>query len=110
MTTLVSGEDEQVGLAGEGSGLSAEVEGVLVLNADVVASLGPLVSLLVEEARMVGKPVGLVEVGRLLGPALMVGFEPDGPLAGVLAGEQAWKSGGPDVGVFSSLWHDTAPW
>ena len=36
-----------------------------------------------------GQPLGLVEVRGRLGPVLVVGLEPDGPLAGVLAGEQA---------------------
>ena len=48
-------ENEQVGLAGEDGGLSAESEGVLVLEAYVVAAVGPLVSLLVEQGGMAGK-------------------------------------------------------
>ena len=47
---------------------------------------------------MPGEPVGLVEVGWLLGPILVVGFEPDGPLAGPFAGEETGQPGGPDVG------------
>ena len=55
-------EDEQVRLAGEDGGLSAESESVLVLEAYVVAAVGPLVSLLVEQGGMPREPVGLVEV------------------------------------------------
>ena len=80
-------ENEQVGLAGEGGGLPAEAEGVLVLEADVVAAVGPLVSLLVEQGGMPGEPVGLVEVGGRFSLALVMGFEPDGPFARVLAGQ-----------------------
>ena len=56
-------EDEQVRLASEDGGLSAESESVLVLEAYVVAAVGPLVSLLVEQGGMLREPVGLVEVG-----------------------------------------------
>ena len=35
------------------------------------------------------------------GPVLMVGLEPNGPLARVLAGQQPGQPGGPDVGGFS---------
>ena len=35
------------------------------------------------------------------GPVLMVGLEPNGPLARVLAGQQLGRPGGPDVGGFS---------
>ena len=59
--------------------MPAEAEGVLILEADVVTAMGPLVSLLVEQSGMPGKPVGLVEVGRFTVPALVMGFEPDGP-------------------------------
>ena len=83
--------------------MPAEAEGVLVLEADVVTAMGPLVSLLVEQSGMPGKPVGLVEVGRFTVPALVMGFEPDGSFAGVLAGQQPGQPGGPDVGVFAAL-------
>ena len=81
-------EDEQVRLAREDGGLSAESESVLVLEAYVVAAVGPLVSLLVEQGGMLREPVGLVEVGRFTVPALVMGFEPDGPFAGSLAGQE----------------------
>ena len=66
-------ENEQVGLAGEGGGLTSESEGVLVLEADLVTAAGPLVSLLVEQGGMPCEPVGLVEVGRFTVPALVMG-------------------------------------
>ena len=66
-------EHQQVGLAGEGGGLTAESESVLVLEAYVVAAVGPLVSLLVEQGGMPREPVGLVEVGRFTVPALVMG-------------------------------------
>ena len=37
------------------------------------------------------------------GPVLVMGLEPDGPLARVLAGQQPGQPGGPDVGVFAAL-------
>ena len=103
-------ENEQVRLAGEGGGVTAELEGVLAFEADVVAAPGPLVSLLVEQFGMAGEPVSLVEVGRLTVLALVTGFEPDGPFAEAFPGQEAGEPGGPDVGEVSSLRHDTAPW
>ena len=81
-------EDEQVRLAGEVGGLTAEAESVLVLEADLVTAVRPPVSLLVDQSGMAGKPVGLVEVGRFTVPALVMGFEPDGPFAGSFAGQE----------------------
>ena len=83
-------EDEQVRLAGEDGGVASELQGVLVLDADLLAVLDPPVSVFVQERSMVGKPVGLVEVGGLTVPALVPRFEPDGPFAGSFADEQAW--------------------
>ena len=37
---------------------------------------------------MVDEPLDVVDVRRLAVPALMMGFEPRGPLAGDLAGEE----------------------
>ena len=85
---MVLVEYQQVGLAGEDGGLAAEAEGVLSLNAGFVTAMGPQVSLLVEKSGMLGKPVGLVEVGRFTVRALVMGFEPDGPIAGSFAGEE----------------------
>ena len=59
---------------------------------------------------MVEQPLGLVKVRWLAGPVLVMGLELDRPFAGALAGDETWKPGGPDVGVVSSLRHDTAPW
>ena len=47
---------------------------------------------------MVQPPLGLVELGRGSGPVLVMGLEPDGPFARVLAGQQPGQPGGPDVG------------
>ena len=66
-------KDEEVRLAGEGGGVSAEAECVLRLDADVVSALEPLVAVLVEQLGMAGEPVGLVAVGRLTGPRLVMG-------------------------------------
>ena len=52
---------------------------------------------------MVQHPLGLVELGRGSGPVLVVGLEPDGPFAGILAGQQPGQPGGSDVGVFAAL-------
>ena len=54
---------------------------------------------------MVQPPLGLVELGRGSGPVLVMGLEPDGPFARVLAGQQPGQPGGPDVGGFSRDGH-----
>ena len=46
---------------------------------------------------MVQQPFGLVEVRGWFGPVLVVSLEPDGPLAGSFAGEEAGEPGCPDV-------------
>ena len=56
---------------------------------------------LVQEGSAVQQPPGLVEVRWTAAPVLVIGFELNGPLAGVLAGQEAGKPGGPDVGKFS---------
>ena len=91
-------QDQEIRLAGEDGDVAAEAETVLVLDADVVAALEPEVALLVEQDGVVGQPLGLIEVGGGLCPTLVVGFEPGGPLAAALAGEQAGQPSGPDVG------------
>ncbi len=58
---VVSAQDQEVRLAGEGGGMSAEAEGVLVLDADLVAALDTELVMLVEGSRVAGKPIGLVE-------------------------------------------------
>ena len=98
-------ENQQVGFIGEGGGVAAEAEGVLDLYADVVAALYPEVSLLVEWGGVQAEPLGLIEVAGLPGSDLVVGPEPEGPLAGVLAGERPWHPSGPSVGVFSLQRH-----
>ncbi len=54
---------------------------------------------------MVEHPLRLIEVGRDLGPVLVVGFEPDSPLAGVFAGEQLGQPRCPDVWELSCDGH-----
>ena len=54
---------------------------------------------------MVQPPLGLVELGRGSGPVLVMGLEPDGPFARVLAGQQPGQLGGPDVRRFSRDGH-----
>ena len=49
---VVSAQDQEVRLAGEGGGMSAEAEGVLVLDADLVAALDPELVMLVEGSRV----------------------------------------------------------
>ena len=52
---------------------------------------------------MVQHPLGLVELGRASGPVLVVGLEPDGPFAGILARQETGQPGGAEVGVFAAL-------
>ena len=96
-------------LAGQCGGFAAQPEGVLALDEDVVAVIFPFLPLLVQERRVAHQPLGLIEVRGLAGPFDVVGLEPDGPFAGVLAGEETGQPGGPDVGVIASLRHVTAP-
>ena len=49
---VVSAQDQEVRLAGEGGGMSAEAEGVLVLDADLVAAPDPELVMLVEGSRV----------------------------------------------------------
>ena len=49
------------------------------------------------------EPLGMVEFGRGPGPSVVVGIEPAGPFARVLAGQQPGQPGGAEVGVFAAL-------
>ena len=80
-----SGDD--VRSAGEGCGSAAEFKPVLSLDVDVVAADGPVGDAFVEQRGVVEHPLGLVEIGWDTFPTLVMCLEPDGPLAGVLAGE-----------------------
>ena len=62
----------------------------------------PFLPLLVQQRRVAHQPSGLVEVGGLAGPFDVVGLEPNTPLVGVLAGEEVWEPGGPDVRVLAT--------
>lgn len=81
--------DDQVGSAGEGGCAAAKLEAVLGFDVNVVAVFFPLGFLLVQVGGVVEQPLGLVKVTGLSGPTLVVGLEPDGLLAGVLAGQEA---------------------
>ena len=78
-------EHNEVGTAGQRGGLPAQPEGVLAFDENGAGVGFPLDLLLVEQRRVAHQPCGLVEVGRYPLPVLVVGLEPDGPLAGVLA-------------------------
>ena len=79
---------DQVGLARQHRCSAAELEAVLSLDVHIKATMLPVCFSLVEERGVVQPPLGLVELGRGSGPVLVMGLEPDGPLAGVLAGQQ----------------------
>ena len=79
---------DQVRLAGNGGGSAVEPEEVLVLRGDFVADLLEAVSFLVDQGGVLERPRGGVEVGWRFGPVLVMGAEPVGPLAGILAGEE----------------------
>ena len=96
---------DQVGLARQRCRPAVEFEAVLSFDVHIKATVLPVCFSLVEERGVVQHPLRLIEVGRDLGPVLLVGLEPDGPLAGVLAGQQPGQPGGPDVGGFSRDGH-----
>ena len=101
---------DQFGLAGQGGDAASEPEGVLALDANFLGFGFPLGFLLVEQGGVVQQPFGLVEVRGWLGPVLVVSLEPDGPLAGAFAGEDAGQPGGSDVGIDTLFGHITALW
>ena len=84
--------------ASQRRGLAAEFKPVLCFDVDLKAADRPVLDSLVDEGGVVEHPLGLVEVRWDAFPALVMGLEPDGPLAGVLTGEEAGQPGGPDVG------------
>ena len=77
---------DQVGLARQRCRPAVEFEAVLSLDVHIKATVLPVCFSLVEERGVVQHPLGLVELGRDLGPVLVMGLEPDGPLTGVLSG------------------------
>ena len=96
---------DQVGLARQRCRPAVEFEAVLCFDVHIKATVLPVCFSLVEERGVVQRPLGLVEVRWDLGPVLVVGLEPDGPFARVLAGQQPGQPGGPDVGGFSRDGH-----
>ena len=70
------------------------METVLVLDVCFAGACFPLGFLLVEKRGVIPQPLSLVEVGGLPGPILVVALEPEGPLAGFLAGGYPWESSG----------------
>ena len=59
---------------------------------------------------MVEDPLCVVEVGGRLGPILVVGAEPAGPLTVGFSGEQFCEPGGSDVGVVAGSRHVSGLW
>ena len=92
---------DDVGLARQSCRPAAEFKPVLSLDVDVVGADFPVTDPLIDERGVVEQPLGPVEVRGLPGPVLVMGFVPDGPLAGVFARQEARQPGGPDVGVFA---------
>ena len=90
--------DNQVRLAGEGGDAALEPEGVLTLDADVVAAFLELAAGVAQQRGVVDLPLGEVEIGGRAFPALVMGSEPRGPFAGAFAGEELGEPGRPDVG------------
>ena len=85
---------DQVWLARQRCGSAAELEAVLPLDAHAEAANLLVGSPLLDECRVVEHPLGVVEVGGLLGPVLVVCLEPDRPLARVVASQQPGQPGG----------------
>ena len=92
---LSTGDDFRY--AGEDRCPAVEFKRVLGLGVDGVTTEGPVGDALVEERGVVEHSLGLVEVRRDAFPALVMGLEPNGPLAGVLTGERARQPSCPDV-------------
>ena len=90
--------DNQIRLAGEGGDAALEPEGILTLDADVVAAVLELAARVVQQRGVVDLPLGEVEIGGRAFLALVMGSEPRGPFAGAFAGEELGEPGSPDVG------------
>ena len=95
---VVATGDDEIRLAGEGGGAALEPEGVLTLNADVVAAVLEFEAGVVQQRGVVQLPLAEVEIGGRALPALVMGSEPRGPFAGAFAGEELGEPGRPDVG------------
>ena len=79
---------DQVGLSGEGGDAPLESEGVFRLNMGYVAAAEELLLGVVQQGGVLSLPLVEVGVGGLPSVALVMGFEPSSPFAGVFAGEQ----------------------
>ena len=62
------------------------METALVLDVGFAGTCFPLGFLRVEKRGVIQQPLSLFQVGGLPGPVLVVALEPEGPLAGFLAG------------------------
>ena len=98
---MIASGDDEIGLAGEGGGTPLEPEGVLGFDVEGVSAVLEFAPGVGQQGGMVDLPAGGVEFWGLLGPALVMGLEPDGSLAVFLAGEEFGKPGGRDVGQSS---------
>ena len=78
----------EVRLSGDGGGGASQAEEVLVLGVDLVADDLETIPFPVDQGGVLEHPAGAVEIGGRLLPVLVMGLEPTGPLAGVLAGQQ----------------------
>ena len=86
---------DDVGPASQRSCPAAEFKSVLRLNLDFEAADFPVLDSFVDEAVWSSSHWARSKSGGLAGPVLVMGLEPDGPSAGVVAGEEeeldAWK-------------------
>ena len=90
MTSIRSfSEGHQVGPPGQHGGLAAQSKGVLLLQADLGAMFLPPFGRPGQQGGVLALPLSHVEVGGMPVEVLVVRLEPDGPLAGAVADEQA---------------------
>ena len=79
---------DEIRLAGDGGGVAAEAEEVLVFGVDVVPYAFQAFFFPVDQVDVLEHPGGAVEVGGRLTSALVMGLEPSGPLAGGFVGQE----------------------
>ena len=97
----VVADDNQVGPSGQRGRLATQSDIVLSFGIHLVAVFFLFGLFLSQQRCVLHEPIGLVEDGRDLVPFLKMGFEPNGPFAGIVAGQQLGQPGGPDVGRFA---------